>query len=91
MLAPSAAQEAVVIVDVDWRTILLMAYGTWGAIARSCGTYRTNASRWAHGVPSPMVDRIMADRARPAWLTRDMIVHGARIRIEPAASSLAAE
>lgn len=78
------------VVDVDWRTILLMAYGTWGAVAAACGTYRTNASRWAHGVPSPMVDRIMADPARPRWLTRDMITNGARVRIEPAAAMEAA-
>lgn len=78
------------VVTVGWRTVLLMAFGTWGAVARACGTYRTNAARWADGVPAPMVDLIMADPARPEWLTREMITHGARIRIEPA-RALAAE
>lgn len=77
------------VIDASWRTVLLMAYGTWGEVARACNTYRTNAARWADGVPAPMVDDIMADPARPAWLTREMIVHGARIRIEPASAAAA--
>lgn len=80
-------------IDLTWRQVLLIAFGSWAGVARAAGAAGpTGPAKWSNGVPSQCLDRIMTSAARPRWLTRDMLTYGARVRLTPnAVQPMAAE
>jgi hypothetical protein len=70
-------------IHVDFRAVLLIAFGSWSKVATAAGVNTTGTpSKWTHGVPSQIVPRLMAHPSRPGWLTEDMLSDGAVVTIE---------
>lgn len=68
-------------VRLGWRQVAAIAFGGWPRVAQIAGYDRpATAARWKE-MPASMLDALMAAPDRPAWCTREMLMHGADVEM----------